>query len=178
MSESQWDKKVTAFLKRTGEDLKKAGTDIKDEAEKLMKDVQSPDGREKVKEGLSSFTKWARKTAEEVAGVVEEGMKKAETAVRTAVDTRPEGARAPSPETQAPPPAPVADEPPASTMSDEASGATTAADEEPLRHDTPVDTPAVSEPAGAAPKKTLGKKKPAAKSKPVAAAKKPLGKKR
>jgi hypothetical protein len=164
MSESQWDDKVKAFLKKTGEDLKRAGTDIRGEAEKLMKDVNTPEGKEKVKEGLKSFTAWARKTAEEVAGVVETGMKKAETAVRTAVDTTPPG----SPADQAASPSAPAEQAPMSE----------APPPEALRHDTPVDTPAVEVRAPEPPKKSIGKKKGSAKSKASGGAKKPLGKKR
>jgi hypothetical protein len=164
MSESQWDDKVKAFLKKTGDDLKRAGTDIRSEAERLMKDVQSPEGKEKVREGLKSFTAWARKTAEEVAGVVETGVKKAETAVRTAVDTTPPAhASDPSPEAPAP---------------GEHVAATEAPPPEALRHDTPVDTPAVEDPAPEKPKKSIGKKKGSTKAKAASASKKPLGKKR
>ena len=157
MNESQWDEKLKAFLKKTGDELKRAGGDIKVEAEKLMKEVQDPDRQEKVKAGLETFRLWARKTAEEVAHVVEVGVKKAEGAVRGAVDAPRPGEPAPG-APQPPEPAPPAPE-------------------EPLRHDTPVDTPAVSSEPAAPPKKTIGgkKKKPAAKK--AAGAKKPLGKK-
>jgi hypothetical protein len=163
MSESQWDDKVKAFLKKTGEDLKRAGSDIRGEAEKLMKDVNTPEGKEKVKEGLKSFTAWARKTAEEVAGVVETGMKKAETAVRTAVDTTPPAA----------PSDPSASSAPASEPS-----TSEAPPPEALHHDTPVDTPAVDVRAPEPPKKSIGKKKGSTKAKASGGAKKPLGKKR
>ena len=163
MNESQWDNKLREFLKKTGEDLKRAGGDIKGEAEKLMKEVKDPERQEKVKKGLESFRLWARKTAEEVAAVVETGVKKAEGAVRSAADkaTHP---NAPSPDD---------------------GGA--APHVEPQRSDTPVDTPAVSAPADApdepdepAPsKKTIGasKKKVAPKTR-GGGSKKPLGKKR
>lgn len=156
MNESPWDDKLKAFLKKTGDDLKRAGGDIKLEAEKLMKEVKDPERQDKVKKGLESFRLWARKTAEEVAAVVETSVKKAESTVRSAVDPPPAPAStAPSP----PPPA-------------EPSEGTAQVDTVPMRHDTPVDTPAAAA-------KTIGaskKKKPASKAK--AASKKPLGKKR
>ncbi|MBL8950743.1 MAG: hypothetical protein JNK82_08210 [Myxococcaceae bacterium] len=166
MNESQWDEKVRSFLKKTTDELKRAGNDVKVEAEKLMREVKDPARQEKLKKGLETVQLWARKTAEEVAHVVETGVKKAEGAVRGAVDTQPDAQAA----AQAPA-APAAEAPPA----------------EPLRHDTPVDMPAVTaaEPEAeeaaepAAPKKKTigtGKKKPAAKK--AGGSKKPLGKKR
>ena len=160
MNENQWDEKLKTFLKKTGDDLKRAGSDIKAEAEKLMKEVKDPDRQDKVKRGLATFQLWARKTAEEVAAVVETGVKKAEGAVRGAVDAPPAGTAPDGPVT-----APSSQSEPAPETH-----------VEPMRHDTPVDTPAVSaEPAA----KTIGgakKKKPSGKK--AGGAKKPLGKKR
>lgn len=160
MNESQWDNKLRAFLKKTGDDLKRAGTDIKGEAEKLMKDMKDPDRQEKVKKGLESFRLWARKTAEEVASVVETSVKKAEGAVRQAVDT------------------PVA----AAPTGEEAPRHDTPVNEMPAVETPPQPPPqAPEEPAKTASpaKKTIGggKKKAAAKTR-GAGAKKPLGKKR
>jgi hypothetical protein len=157
MNESQWDEKLRSFLKKTGDDLKRAGQDIKVEAERLMHDLNDENRQEKVKAGLANIKVWARKTVEEVASVVETGMKKAEGAVRStaekvqgAVDTTP-----PAHEEQAEAP----------------------------RRDTPVDTPVVEEPAEpsappAPAKKTIGGKKKKASAKAKPASKKPLGKKR
>jgi hypothetical protein len=181
MGENQWDDKVKAFLKRTGEDLKKAGSDIRTEAEKLMKEVQEPSTQEKVKEGLKTFSHWARKTAEEVATVVETGMKRAETAVRDTIDTKPGQPANPPGEPATRPSAPEykRDTPSsaAETMADEEAAAPPMASPESMRHDTPVDTPANTLPDEPT-KKTIGKKKGTAKPKPSGAAKKPLGKKR
>jgi hypothetical protein len=162
MNESQWDEKLRAFLKKTGDDLKRAGGDIRLEAERLMKEVQDPDRQDKVKKGLDSFRLWARKTAEEVATVVETGMKKAEGAVRQAVDVKPGAGTSPSDDASSTP------------NTNDGTGA------EPMRHDTPVDTPAAQAPKDEAPsKKTIGgaKKKVAAKTR-GGGSKKPLGKKR
>jgi hypothetical protein len=160
MNENQWDEKLKTFLKKTGDDLKRAGNDIKTEAEKLMKEVKDPDRQDKVKKGLASFQLWARKTAEEVAAVVETGVKKAEGAVRGAVDAPPAGTAPDGPVT-----APSSQSEPASDTKVES-----------MRHDTPVDTPAVS--ADPATKTIGGAKKKKASGKKAAAAKKPLGKKR
>jgi len=166
MNESQWDEKLRSFLKKTGDELKRAGADIKVEAEKLMKEVKDPERQDKVKKGLETFGLWARKTAEEVAHAVEVGVKKAEGAVRSAVDTTPgaPSAGAPVPETPAAPADEAAAPPPRPSQPVSSHN----------RHDTPVDTPAVSEEP---PKKTIGSSKKKASAK-KGAAKKPLGKKR
>lgn len=163
MNENQWDEKLKTFLKKTGDDLKRAGNDIKAEAEKLMKEVKDPDRQEKVKKGLATFQLWARKTAEEVAAVVETGVKKAEGAVRGAVDAPPAGTAPDGPVTAPSSQSEPADEPSRTNV-------------EPMRHDTPVDTPAVS--ADPAPKTIGGAKKKKASAKKPGGAKKPLGKKR
>ena len=36
MNQTQWDEKLKSFLKKTGEDVKRAGTEIKSEAEKEL----------------------------------------------------------------------------------------------------------------------------------------------
>jgi hypothetical protein len=79
---SQWDDRLKSFLKRTGDELKRAGEEIKREGEKLMKEVSDPEKQKKVKDGLSNFGTWAKKTAQEVAEMVETGVKKAEGAFR------------------------------------------------------------------------------------------------
>ncbi|MFT3714344.1 MAG: hypothetical protein QM817_42325 [Archangium sp.] len=78
MSDSQWDLKMKAFLKKAGEDFKRFGNDVKVEATKLMSEVQDPARQEKLREGLKDVGVWARKAAEDVAKVVETGVKKAE----------------------------------------------------------------------------------------------------
>jgi hypothetical protein len=85
MNDSQWDAKLKSFLKKTGDDFKRFGTDVKQEAQKLMTEVQDPARQQKLREGLKDVGVWARKTAEEVATLVETGVKKAEGAlVKTA----------------------------------------------------------------------------------------------
>src|SRR4051794_2069096 len=86
MNDSQWDAKLKSFLKKTGEDVKRAGNEIKSEAEKLLKEVQDPDRQAKVKAGVKDFGGWARKTAEEMATLMETGVKKAEVALGKATE--------------------------------------------------------------------------------------------
>ena len=86
MNQTQWDEKLKSFLKKTGEDVKRAGAEIKVEAEKLLKEVQDPERQAKVKAGMKDFGGWARKTAEEMAELMETGVKKAEVAINKATD--------------------------------------------------------------------------------------------
>jgi hypothetical protein len=86
MNQTQWDEKLRSFLKKTGEDFKRAGNDIKTEAEKLLKEVKDPDRQAKLKAGVKDFGGWARKTAEEMAELMETGVKKAESALTRATD--------------------------------------------------------------------------------------------
>ena len=86
MNQTQWDEKLKSFLKKTGEDVKRAGNEIKTEAEKLLKEVKDPERQAKVKAGMKDFGGWARKTAEEMAELMETGVKKAEVAINKATD--------------------------------------------------------------------------------------------
>jgi len=160
MSDSAWDTKMKAFLQKTSADLKRLGRDVKEEAQKLMTEVKDPEKQAKLREGLKDVGHWARKAAEDVATVMETGVKKAEDAFRSAsgkvndfVTKEVAGAEAKAAAPQAAP-APAATPPSHPPEMDEAP------DEKPR-------------PA----KKTVGpkKKKPAAKK--PAAAKKTIGKK-
>jgi hypothetical protein len=75
MTDGQWDEQFKRFLKRTGEDLKRVGNDMRTEAQRLMKEVSDPSKQKKVREGLKELGALARKAAEEVASVVEAGVK-------------------------------------------------------------------------------------------------------
>lgn len=159
MNDSQWDAKLKAFLKKTGDDFKRFGNDVKVEAEKLLTEVQDPKRQEKLREGLKDVGVWAKKTAEEVATLVETGVKKAEGALGKAGEkvndfvTRPVDE---SPAAKAAPPAPAATPPSPPPAMDESA-------------------PEVAAP----PRKTVGKS-PAKKKKAPAkkpAARKTIGKK-
>lgn len=109
MNDSQWDAKLKSFLKKTGDDFKRFGADVKEEAQKLLTEVQDPKRQEKLRDGLKDVGVWARKTAEEVATLVETGVKKAEGAIGKATDF----VVKPVEETQArPPPAATPPSPP------------------------------------------------------------------
>ncbi len=86
MNDSQWDQKLKSFLKKTGQDFKQFGNDLKGEAEQLMREVQDPKRQEKVREGLREVSVWARKTAEDVAVLVEQGAREAGKAINRATE--------------------------------------------------------------------------------------------
>ncbi len=133
MADSAWDKKLKSFLKKTGEDFKRFGNDVREEAGKLMEDVKDPEKQKQLREGLKDFGVLARKTAEEVAQFAEVGVKKAEQVmnkasnkvaefvVQPATARPPPGEEGPNP-TATPvnpsPPAEMADPPPAATPPD------------------------------------------------------------
>jgi hypothetical protein len=154
---NEWDAKLKGFLKKTSEDFKRAGNDIKVEAQRLMKEVKDPEGQEKLKASLKEAGGWAKKTAVELADLAEKGFKQAEGAFRQA------GENWKPPATEGTPPAEEA-----------------AAEQAPTPT-PPSAPPEMEEPEApaAAPKKTIGKKKttPSGASKPKASAKKTIGKK-
>lgn len=166
MNTNEWDAKLKSFLKKTGEDFKRAGNDIKSEAEKLLKEVQDPERQAKVKAGMKEFGTQARKAAEQMAELMETGVKKAEGVLNKATDRvvdftvgqRP--ARSPMEATMNPDPTP-----PDAPDAGEAPMPAAAAEK--------AEKPAKGTPA----KKSIGgKKKRKASTKKSTAAKKSLGK--
>lgn len=154
-NDGEWDRKMKAFLKKTGEDFKRFGSDVKQEAQRLMAEVNDPARQQKMREGLKEVGDWAKKTADEVANLVETGVKKAEGALGKASD------RVTDFVTQPPEPGTKSDQPPPP--------AATPPSPPPVMDDAPDSGPV---------KKTVGpgKKKPAIGSK-KAAAKKTIGRK-
>lgn len=87
MADKQWDKNFVAFLKRSGEDLKRTGEEIRKEAQRLFEEVRDPETQAKLKDRFTEFGGWAKKTAEEAAGMIETVVKKAEDGVRAKTGT-------------------------------------------------------------------------------------------
>jgi hypothetical protein len=85
---NHWDDQFKAFLKRAQGDLKRMGQDIRDEAQKLVSQVQDPGTQHKVRTGLRELGSWARHTVEDVAGLVEKGADRAENAFRNFTGAR------------------------------------------------------------------------------------------
>jgi hypothetical protein len=115
MNDPVWDARLKSFLKKTGEDFKRFSNDVKVEADRLLAEVQDPQRQKRVKEGLEDVGEWAKRTADELSTVVEDGLKKAEVALARASKnvsdfvTRP---TAPAPEAPATAPAPAPSAPP------------------------------------------------------------------
>jgi hypothetical protein len=93
MPQRPWDQTVKDFLKRTGEDIRKAGEDIRVEAQKLVDEVRDPETQQKIRDSLGNLGQWAKKSAEDAAGKIEEVVKRADEAWR---GTTPPKAAAPS----------------------------------------------------------------------------------
>jgi hypothetical protein len=150
MNDSQWDAKLKSFLKKTGDDFKRFGKDVQSEAQKLMTEVQDPERQQKLREGLKDVGVWAKKTAEEVATLVETGVKKAEGALNKASDKVNDFVVKPVEEAAVAPPAPTPPSPPPEM--DEAP------DETPKARKSVGKGPAKKKPAKkAATRKTIGK---------------------
>ncbi len=146
MNDSQWDAKLKSFLKKTGDDFKRFGTEVKAEAQKLLVEVQDPSRQQKLREGLENVGEWARKTADEVVTVVETGVKKASDRVGELINQPIDSKEAPpAPSATPPSPPPEMDEAPPPPKAKKSVGKSTAK------------KPAAAKKAGA--KKTIGKKK-------------------
>lgn len=97
MPDRPWDKQLKDFLKRTSEDLKKTGDDIRAEAQKLLDEVRDPETQQKIRDGLGNLGQWAKKSAEEAANKIEEVVKRADDAWRgTTTGSKPQGRSSPS----------------------------------------------------------------------------------
>ena len=86
MSDGSWEEQFKQFLRKTGEDVRRAGGDIKAEAQKLLDAAMDPEKQQRVRDRLNELSVWARQTAHDVAGAVEGAASKAETAFHGATD--------------------------------------------------------------------------------------------
>jgi hypothetical protein len=86
MSDGSWEEQFKQFLRKTGEDVRRTGEDVRAEAQRLLDAAKDPEKQQRVRDRLKEFTVWARKTAQGVAGAVEEVASKAETAFHRAAD--------------------------------------------------------------------------------------------
>src|SRR2546430_15185670 len=68
MSDESWEEQFKQFLRKTGDDFRRAGEDIKTEAQKLLDAAMDPDKQQRVRGRLKELGSWARKRAEDVAG--------------------------------------------------------------------------------------------------------------
>lgn len=89
---AQWDQQFLEYLKRAGEDLKRTGEELRKEAVRVVDEVKDPETQAKIRGKLTELGGWAKKTAEDAAGMIETAVKKAEGAVREVVKTEPSSA--------------------------------------------------------------------------------------
>jgi len=87
MSDESWEEQFKQFLRKTGDDFRRAGGDIKAEAQKLFDAAVDPDKQQRVRDRLKELSSWARKTAEDVAGSVETAASKAARVFQCATDS-------------------------------------------------------------------------------------------
>jgi hypothetical protein len=78
MADERWEEQFKQFLRKTGDDFRRAGEDVKTEAQRLFDAAVDPQKQQRVRDRLKELTGWARKTAEDVAGMVETAASKAE----------------------------------------------------------------------------------------------------
>jgi hypothetical protein len=78
MTDPNWEEQFRQFLRKTGDDFRRASEEIKAEAQKLLDAAMDPEKQQRVRDRLNELSVWARKTAHGVAGAVEEAAVKAE----------------------------------------------------------------------------------------------------
>jgi hypothetical protein len=108
MSNESWEEQFKQFLRKTGDDFRRAGEDIKAEAQKLFDAAMDPDEQQKVRDRLKELSSWARKRAEDVAGSMETAASKAarvfHCATNDVTETAEKGSRAPRTSSNSEPP--------------------------------------------------------------------------
>jgi hypothetical protein len=97
MSNESWEEQFKQFLRKTGDDFRRTGEDIRAEAQKLLDAAMDPEKQQKVRDRLNELGLWARKTAQGVVGAVGEAASKAETVFHRVTDKPPEGKATPQP---------------------------------------------------------------------------------
>ncbi len=160
-SPPEWDTKFRSFLKKAQDDFKRAATDVKKEAERLMKEVQDPKNQAKMKHGVQEASVWAKKTAEQLASLVEVGVKQAEGTLNEVKKqfTKPiDDAPSAPPSDAVPPPAPTPKNaaPPEMDEQEEAAPEPAKSPKKTMGRGT---SPKKSAPASKPAKKSIGKKK-------------------
>ncbi len=99
MTDESWEEQFKQFLRKTGDDFRRASDEIKAEAQRLYDAAMDPAKHQRVRDRLNELTLWAKKTAEGVAETVQDTASKAGTVFQRATETVPEqsGARAAAP---------------------------------------------------------------------------------
>ncbi len=90
MTDESWEEQFKQFLRKTGEDFRRASDEVKAEAQRLFDAAMDPAKHQRVRDRLNELTVWAKKTAEGVAGTVQDTASKAGTVFQRATETVPE----------------------------------------------------------------------------------------
>ena len=94
MTDESWEEQFKQFLRKTGDDFRRASDEVKAEAQMLFDAAMDPAKHQRVRDRLNELTLWAKKTAEGVAGSVQDTASKAGTVFQRATETVPEEAKA------------------------------------------------------------------------------------
>jgi len=86
MNDQSWDEQFRQFLRKTGEDFRRASEEVKAEAQRLVEAAMDPEKQQKVRDRLGELTLWARRSAEGVAGAMAEAASKAGEAFQSATE--------------------------------------------------------------------------------------------
>ena len=86
MTDESWDEQFRQFLRKTGEDFRRASGEVGAEAQRLLDAAMDPEKQQRVRDRLNELSTWARKTAQGVAGAMEDAADKAGTAFQSATD--------------------------------------------------------------------------------------------
>jgi hypothetical protein len=82
--QSSWDERFRQFLRKTGEDFRRAGDEMRAEAQKLMEAAMDPQKQQQIRDRMNELGSWARDTAQGMAGAMQEAATKANTAWQNA----------------------------------------------------------------------------------------------
>lgn len=99
----RWERAVKSFINTATQEATRVGKDIKAEGERLIGEMKKPERQQQLKQNLREFKDWAKRTAEDLGQVVDEGFKKAETFVREQTNPKATAySEAPKPKSSAP----------------------------------------------------------------------------
>jgi hypothetical protein len=90
MSDESWDEQFRQFLRKTGDDFRRAGEEVKAEAQRLLDAAMDLEKQQRVRDRLNELSQWAQRTAQGVAGAVGDAVNRAENVFHRESETTPE----------------------------------------------------------------------------------------
>lgn len=82
MNDSSDDAKKKTIFSQTIEEFRQLGQDVQKEAQRIVDELQNPERQQQIKAGLQDLGGWAKRSAEEFAVLIDEGVKKAEAVIQ------------------------------------------------------------------------------------------------